>query len=160
MTSSTLPAGNSPFTQTYDADGKVATQTDSDGNTFSFTYGDPDTTLTDPLGNTRVHTHTATGEFSNRQDQAGQSFGMGSDSTGRRNSITDRLGDTTTLTHHVPSGKIASVTHADGTTTSFDYTLRMVGNVTHYDLTGITHADTTTEIFAHAEALPGLTQAG
>ena len=98
------------------------------------TYADPNTTLTGPLGNTRVHTHTVTGEFSNRQDQAGQSFAMGSDSTGRRNSITDRLGDITSLTFHAPSGQISSVTHADATTTSFSYTARAAGGVTLYDL--------------------------
>ena len=149
MTSSTHPAGNTPFTQTYDANGKVDSQTDSNGNTFSIAYADPNTTITDPLGNTRVHTHTTTGEFSNRQDQTGQSFSMGSDSTGRRNSLTDRLGDTTTLTYHAASGKIASVNHADGTTTSYAYTARAVGGVTLYDLTRITHANGTTESFAY-----------
>ena len=152
MTATIRPAGNSPFTQTWNGSGQVDSQTDSDGNTHSFAYAGLDTTLTDPLAQTRVHTHSATGEFSNRQDQAGQSFSMGSDSTGRRNSLTDRLGDTTTLTHHAPSGKLASVTHADGTTTSFTYTARLVGDVTDYDLTGITHADGTTESFVYDAA--------
>jgi probable HAF family extracellular repeat protein/YD repeat-containing protein len=109
MTSSVLPEGNSPYTQTWNGSGQVASQTDSDGNTFDLAYNGQVTTLTGPLGNTRVHTHTATGEFSNRQDQAGQSFSMGSDATGRRNSLTDRLGDTTTIDYHMASGNVAAV---------------------------------------------------
>jgi len=73
MTSYQRPEGNIPYTQTfYDvpdaASGRVATQTDADGNTHSFQYSGLETTLTDPLGNTRIHSHTAAGEFANRQD--------------------------------------------------------------------------------------------
>ncbi|TDI12510.1 MAG: hypothetical protein E2P04_05470, partial [Acidobacteria bacterium] len=151
----TRPLGNAPFIQTFFdtsnqfASGRVATQTDANGNTFSFEYDGLVTTLTDPLGNTRVHTHTATGRFSNREDQTGKSFSMGSDGTGRRNSITDRIGDTTTYTYHAPSGKMASVTHADGTISSFDYTARAFGDLTLYDLTGITAADGAMESFGY-----------
>ncbi|MFB3077936.1 MAG: hypothetical protein ACE1Y4_07995, partial [Lysobacterales bacterium] len=152
MLSNTRPRGNIPFTQTFDAVGKVATQTDADGNTFHFAYSGLDTTITDPLGDTRVHTHTATGEFSNREDQAGRSFSMGSDATGRRNSITDRLGATTSLSYHAESGQLASVTNADGTTTSNTYTARVFNNVTVNDLTGITHADGGTESFVYDAA--------
>ncbi len=156
MTSWTLPEGNIPYTQTYktyNAFAAVESQTDSDGNTTTLEYTEEDeeyiTTITDALGNTRVHTHTANGEFSNRQDQVGKSFSMGSDSTGRRDSITDRMGDTTSLTYHAPSGQISSVTNADGTTKSYTYTARDSGNVTVYDLTGITHEDGTTETFVY-----------
>ena len=71
MLRKTLPRLNVPFTQTYDTLGKVATQTDSDGNTYNFSYVGLDTTITGPLGDTRVHTHTATGEFSNRTGPGG-----------------------------------------------------------------------------------------
>ena len=150
ITSTTQPRGNVPYRQTFfDAStgisGRVAIQTDADGNAFSFDYDGLETTLTDPLGNTRIDTNTATGEFSNRQDETGESFVMGSDATGRRNSITDRLGYTTTIDYDEPSGNIAAVTNADGTTSDFSYTERVFGNLTLYDLTTITHADGTTE---------------
>ena len=146
MTATTRPAGNTPYSQTYDGNGRVATQTDANGNTFTFAYAPPDTTLTDPLGNTRVHTHTATGEFSSRTDQAGLSFTMGSDANGRRNSLTDRLGDTSILDYHAPSGNLAAVTNADGTTTTYDYTARTHSKgIVFYDLTGATYPDGTTE---------------
>ncbi|KPL25654.1 MAG: hypothetical protein AMJ75_00055 [Phycisphaerae bacterium SM1_79] len=154
MTSTTRPLGNVPYSQTFfdtsaAASGRVATQTDADGNTFSFDYSGLETTLTDPLGNTRAHTHTATGEFSSRQDQAGLSFTMGSDSTGRRNSLTDRLGHTTTIDHNMPSGNISAVTNPDGTTSTFGYTARLVGGLTLYDVTSITHADGATESLSY-----------
>ncbi len=154
MLSMTQPRGNIPYTQTFfdtstAASGRVATQTDADGNAFGFDYSGLDTTLTDPLGNTRVQTHTATGELSNSQDNAGQDIVIGSDATGRRNSITDRLGDVTTMSYHAPSGKLESRTNADGTTSSFSYTERPFGNLTLYDITGITHADATTESFTY-----------
>jgi len=145
MTSSTRPEGNSPFTQTYDSNNKVDSQSDANGNTYTFDYTVPDTTVTDPLGNTRVHTHTATGELGSTQDQADQSVAIGSDATGRRNSITDRLGDVTTMTYHAASGNLAAVTNADGTTSEFSYTARPFGALTLYDLTMITYTDGTTE---------------
>lgn len=151
MTSMRRPENNVPYTQTYYdisdplLSGRVETQIDSNGNTFTFDYAGSDTIIIDPLFNTRVHTHTASGEFSNRQDQAGQSFAMGSDSTGRRNSITDRLGDTTSYDYHTPSGKISSVTGADATLTSYDYATRILGDFTFNDLTTVTQADGETE---------------
>ncbi|MCH7557106.1 MAG: RHS repeat protein [Planctomycetes bacterium] len=150
MTAAIRPTGNTPYSQTYDGNERVATQTDANGNTFTFAYAPPDTTLTGPLGNTRVHTHTATGEFSKRTDQAGLSFTMGSDAIGRRNSLTDRLGDTTTLDYDAPSGNLAAVTNADGTTTTYDYTARTHSSgIVFYDLTGITYPDGTTESFVY-----------
>ena len=86
MKSRTLPEGNTPYVHNYwgsgwPAAGHVYSETDSNGNKTIFRYVGADTTITDPLGNTRVHTHTANGEFSDRQDQAGLSFSMGSDAT-------------------------------------------------------------------------------
>ncbi|MCZ6674281.1 MAG: DUF6531 domain-containing protein [Verrucomicrobia bacterium] len=152
------PAGNIPFTQTfYDASnqfasGRVATQTDGDGNVFDFDYVDNDTTITDPLGNTRVHRNTPTGELSESEDETGQMMSMGSDAVGRRNSLTDRLEATTSFTYHDPSGKLSSVTQADGAVTAFDYASRVVGNVTLYDLTEVTYGDGTTESYAYDAA--------
>ncbi len=149
MINKTLPRANTPFVQTYNAVGQVASQTDAGSNTYGFAYDAPDTTLTDPLGNTRVHTHTTSGELRNRQDQQGESFSMGSDATGRRNAITDRLGDTTGFGYHAASGRLATVTHADGTSSSYAYTARSLNGITHYDLIGITYADSTTEGFVY-----------
>jgi len=152
LISSVRPAGNTPFTQVFGGGSngdKVRFQTNANGDTFNFAYTASNTTITDPLANTRVHTNTATGELVNNQDQAGQSIAIGSDATGRRNSITDRLGDVTTMTYHAPSGKLASVTHADATTESFTYTPRVIVGNTGFDMTGVTNADGTTISLVH-----------
>jgi len=148
------PEGNIPFEHRYwSSDRRSSSETDSNGNKTIFRYDSAtETTMEGPLGNTRVHTHTATGEFSNREDQAGQSFSMGSDATGRRNSLTDRLGDTTTIDYHMASGNVAAVNNADGTSRGYDNTARLFGNLTLYDVTGITHEDSTTESFVYDAA--------
>jgi len=147
MTSTTRPEGNSPFSQTWTVDEKVATQTNAGGDTFSFVYASPDTTMTDPLGNSRMHTHTATGELSNSQDQAGNSIIIGSDANGRRSSVTDRLGDVTSYTFEPISGKKNGTTHADGSSDSVTFSTRTSGSSTASDVTGITFRDGSTHGF-------------
>ena len=150
MTGETRPEGNSPYTQTYDGTGKVATQTDAEGNASTLSFIGSDTTITDSIGNSRTHTHSGGGELTAFLDEAGDNSIMGYDSDGRRNSITDSLGDVTTYTYHGPSGKTASVTNADGTLTNFSYTARTLSNgITLYDLTGVNYPDATIESFAY-----------
>lgn len=43
LTAKTLPAGNAPFSQTYDDGGRVASQTDANANMFTFTYNETGT---------------------------------------------------------------------------------------------------------------------
>ena len=152
MTAMTRPEGNAPYTQTYDVDGKVSSQTDADGNTHLFSFNTPDTTMTDPLGNTRMHTHSGSGELTDFQSKDGLSFTMGYDSDGRRDAITDRLGDTTSYTYHTESSKIASITNADGTLTLFHFTARNVSGIDFYDLTGVSYPDSTTEFYGYDAA--------
>ena len=127
MLSMTRPRGNTPFSQTYFdvssplKSGAVETQTNANGNTYSLDYEGGVTTLEDPLGNTRIHTSTITGEFSNAEDADGLSIMIGSDTLGRRNSVTDRLGDVITLDYDSDSGLLSSVTNADGTSTSASF---------------------------------------
>ncbi len=150
MTGATLPNGNTPFIHTYDAEGRVATQADANGNTQTFAYDDTTrvTTMTDPLGNVSQHTHTENGGLISQLDENGQTIALGYDGDGQRNSITDRLGGNLTHTYHV-SGQLASVNHADGSQSNFSYTTRIVSGITFYDLTGITHSDGTTSSFGH-----------
>ena len=149
MTSTTRPEGNSPFSQTWTVDEKVATQTNASGNTFTFAYVSPDTTMTDPLGNSRMHTHTATGELSNSQDQAGNSVVIGSDANGRRSSVTDRLGDVISYTFDPVSGNKNGTIHADGSSDSVTFTTRTSGSSTASDVTGVTFRDASTRNFSY-----------
>ena len=60
------------------------------------------------------------------------------------------MGDTTSYTYHSASGKLASVTNADGTVTTNTYTARTHSSgIVFYDLTGITYPDSTTEAYAY-----------
>ena len=145
--------GKIPYTQTYYGPenphaGRVKTQTDAAGNTHTFVYDGQKTTITDPLGNTLVHTHTAAGQLAGNQREDGLSSALESDSTGRRSSVTDLMGDKTAYAYHAPSGKLASITHADGTVTSYSYTGRTLDSgIVLYDLTAITYPDGVTETF-------------
>ncbi len=145
------PEGNIPFEHRYwFADRRTSQELDSNGNQTVIRYVTAtDTTITDPLGRLRTHTHSATGELTRSQDATGQDIVIGSDATGRRSSITDRLGDTTTMSFHPQSGELGLQTHADGTATSFSYSPRNLGAHTAWDLTGVTHGDLSTESFAY-----------
>ncbi|MFQ5528000.1 MAG: DUF6531 domain-containing protein, partial [Thermoanaerobaculia bacterium] len=147
MTSWTLPRGNTPYTQTYDASGRVLTQTEAPTNTHTFSYNDVTrvTTMTDPALNTREHTHSPDGQLTDFRSEDGQSFSMAYNSPGDRIGLTDRFGDSTAITTHAPSGKRASITHADGTTTSFSYVARAVSGITFWDLGRIDYPDGTFE---------------
>ena len=145
------PEGNTPFTQTWDA-GQVATQSDAAGNTHAFDYAGADTTMTAPDGGTRVHTHSIAGELLSRTDQLGNTFTFASDVTGRRQTITDRLGAVTTYGFDSASGLITSIAHADGTTTAFEYAERDVTGITFRDLTQITYGDGESDFFEYDAA--------
>ncbi len=150
MTAKTRPAGNTPYSQTYDIDNKVSRQTDALGNTHTFTYNTSDTTMTDPLGNTSKHTHSINGELTANRRQDGKSTSVGYDSDGRRSSVTDLLGDTTSYIYHTASGRIASVTNTDGTITTYTYTARTHSSgIVFYDLTTLAYPDTTKETFVY-----------
>jgi len=163
MTSKKLPRLNIPFSQTYTTaignfdNGWVATQSDAAGNTTTFSHvTDVNfftvTTMTEPNGNTRIHTSDQKGNFMKNGDQAGNTFFMNSDINGRRTGLIDRLGDTTNWSYDPASGNLASQTNADGTASGYTYAPRTFNGVTLYDLTDVTHADGTTESFVYDAA--------
>ena len=153
LLSTMRPLGNSPFSQTYDGSARVATQTEhataNQITTLAYDTNTHATTITDPTGKTRVHTHTATGELSAFKDEENKTVVLGSDATGRRSVVTDRLGRTTTITYHAPSGKPASITAPDGAATTFTYKARALGGLVFYDLVKITRADGSIRAFTH-----------
>jgi RHS repeat-associated protein len=146
------PNGNTPYTQTYDADGRVATQTDAGGHTTRFAYVAGTTTITDPAGRAVRHAHDAAGRLIGVTDEAGQRFTLSYDPAGRRSGLTDRLGDTTRAAYHERSGALRSTTEADGATTRFAYALRHAGGVEAHNLVQVVHPDGATEQLAHDAA--------
>ncbi len=148
LTSITKPQGNITFTQTWNANNQVATQTDGLGNTTTLTYSGSDTTITDPLARAMIHTHTTTGELSGVTRRDGTSISLASNAVGQRNGITDSLGANTSYTYDTASGRVATTTHANGAATIKSFVTRtLASGVKQFDLASITHADSTVETF-------------
>jgi YD repeat-containing protein len=156
LTARTLPEGNTPWTQSYDASERVNSQSDAFANKTALAFG-ATTTVTDPLGEAQVHTHSADSALTRLRDEGGTSATMTYDAENRRTSVTDRLGAKTSWTIHAPSGLPATITEADGTKTTLGYTARTAGGLTFYDLTSAAYADGTSESYAR-DAQGNLTQ--
>ena len=140
----TLPAGNTKFVQTFDGNGRVATQADGLGNTTSLLYSSTilgNVTVTDPLGNTTTQSHPNLMNFSASQDALGNFTVTNYDSSNRPISVVNRNGDTAKMTYHSPSGYPASFTDFDGNTTTFTYTATSANGFTYYDATKIAYSD-------------------
>ncbi len=143
LTGRTLPRGNTPVTMTYDADRRVATQTDATGATYSFSYNTVThaTTATDPAGETQVHDHDAQRRLTVLADEGGATITTSNDALGRRTSVRDRLGRTTSWSYNSASGGPAAVTESSGAQTSFTYATQSVSGVALHDVAQVTRAD-------------------
>jgi len=144
MVSETKPVGNKPVTHAFDASSRANRETDSLGNITTVAYDTPSagvTTVTDALNAVIQHTYQTPGNVSGFTDAAGQSGSIASDSNNRRTSLTDKLGDTNSVTYHVPSGYVASVKDALGNTTSYTYAAQAQGSFTFFNLTNVAYPD-------------------
>ena len=156
MTSTTRPGGNKPYTQTFDALGRVSQQTDSFGGKSTFTYnsgGTPGTTLlSDALSRTTTYFYPNLTELSSVTDPAGKSASMSYDPAARLKSRTDRLGNTSTVTYDSVSGFPASRTDAAGNVVTFTYTSQAQGAFTTSNVTEVTYPDGTTSNLTYDSA--------
>jgi len=166
MVSKTLPGLNVPYTNMYYPDygvGVVQAQVDAYGNTTQvqldqcdpFTLAESQFTVTYADGSQRVfvHDHNArvvksitdpTGKIAQFQSPAVQ------DQIG---GVTDRMGDTASITYHTETGKIVSFKNTDGKTITYTYTAKEQTftnplndeqvSFTFYDLTRIDYPDGT-----------------
>jgi RHS repeat-associated protein len=148
MASETLPLGNTIYTQTYDAVGRVIKQTDGLGNATSLAYSATGgaTTVTDALGNKSSYTYGTPTLVTSYSDGLNSTGTFAYDSNSRPTMIMDRNGNKETITYHA-SGFPASITDPNGNTTSFTYAASTFGGFTAYDLTGVTYADGTSVSF-------------
>jgi RHS repeat-associated protein len=144
----TLPQGNVPFSQTFDAQARADTQSDADADTWQIAYDGLVTNVTDPLGNLDVHTYEAPARIIRWTDAVGNDTSLTYNASGQRTSLTDRLGDTTLFSYHSPSGKLATITNADGGVISHQYSPRVFRGVAFSDLASISWPDGTTESFS------------
>ncbi|MCB1774077.1 MAG: RHS repeat protein [Gammaproteobacteria bacterium] len=152
------PEGNIPYTQTYYdttdqyRSGRVSTQTDALGHVTTFTYDETTrtTTIAEVGGSvTRAHTHSAAGKLQQHRDENGNSIDLGYDGSGRRTGFVDRDGNGVSTSYHAPTGRPASVTHEDGTTSGFTYAARTVDGITWHDLASVTFADGSSESYTY-----------
>jgi YD repeat-containing protein len=167
-----FPKGNIPYTitvETRNQDGipgpRVTTQTDAYGNTTNLTYASTSTLVTEtrPDGTKVEYRHAPNndnnGPPSSVVDPTGATSDMGITALNQISSITDRMGDTTTMTYHAQTGKLASYTDAEGHTTTYTYTAENqtftnpinseTVTFTFYNLTRVDYADGTFETFTY-----------
>lgn len=151
MTGHTFPLGNTPFTNTFDSIGRVATETDASGNATAFTYDQPvgNTAFADPFGNTSNDSNQNYSNLLTHTDPSKQSLTVVYDANGHRTSVTDRLGNKITATYHSPSGYLASITDALGKTTTFTWVAQTTAPFTFYNLSQIQYADGTSVSYTY-----------
>jgi RHS repeat-associated protein len=104
------PEGNVVVQNAYGAGSRILTQTDGEGNVYSFSYVAGATTITDPLGGVRTHSFDGAYRLTAFTDEAGRTIDYAYDSSHRLVSTTDRMGATSTITYHEPSGHVAGRT--------------------------------------------------
>lgn len=138
MTAKTLPAGNTPYTQTYDAIpdffnegllGAVTTQTDAFGDTFTFTDGEAipilgtrQVIITNPDGSQAKRFHSEANIATAIIDELGERQLFTPDDTNDRIvAAIDRDGGTLSYTFRDASGHLASTTNQLSDTTSYTY---------------------------------------
>jgi RHS repeat-associated protein len=145
MSSTTRPEGNKPSAQTFDSQGRVATQSDSLGNKLSLSYntGAGTATVTEPLGVTGTYTFGPDQTLLKLTDSSGASSQYTYDSANRPVTATDKLGNRTSATYDAASGMPASTTDELGNTTGHTYASTAQGGFTFYDRIGIRYPDGT-----------------
>jgi YD repeat-containing protein len=153
----TRPAGNTPFTQIYDANNKVMSQTERGSDTSTLGYAPTTTTFTDPTLATLVDTYDANGRLTSHADEVGNAITMTYDSASRRSNVTDRLGNKITVLYHALSGLPATIINAEGKSTLHTYKARTLSGIVFQDLVKITYPDASARSFAY-DAKGNITQ--
>jgi YD repeat-containing protein len=149
MSSETRPAGNTPLTQTFDSSSRVATQVDSRGNSLTFNYSNNTTAYSDPLGATSTDTFRNLTDALSYADPDNQTISIAYDGNDRRTSVTDRLGNKSTLTYDPVTGYLTSETTPSGNKTSYTYTPQPSGGFTFYKMSQVQYPDGTSTSFSY-----------
>jgi RHS repeat-associated protein len=149
------PMGNSLIDQTWASNPKgvngVNSQKDAYNNQTTLSWaqdasGNLITTVTNPDSTQQIFHHEAERYPLDLTDAANKIATIGYTADNQKSQITDRLGDTTSMTYHPLSGKFASVTNAEGKTFTYTYTAQTqtfvtMVNFTFYDLTRTDYPD-------------------
>ncbi len=142
LTRHLLPAGTPAYANTYDASGRVTEQADAEGRPTKVAYeANRVTAITDPLNAVTRHTHDANGDLVRVTDAAGEAIEMTYDASHRRTAIKDRLGASSSITYHAPTGRPAAATSVTGATTTTTYTAQTQAGFTFYNATKVDRPD-------------------
>jgi RHS repeat-associated protein len=123
LASITLANKNVLLRNTYDASGRVISQTNARGYTTTFSYNTPataQTTITDPLGHKTIHTYDSAMRIARITDALGHASSYTYDSHNNLASITDARGNTSKLTYD-SLGNMLTYTDPLGNKASFSY---------------------------------------
>lgn len=123
VTSITLPNGNVLLQNVYDSQGRVISQTNGRGLTWTFAYDTPSagqTTITDPLGNKAVHTYDSSLRITKIANALGGNVSYSYDANNDRTSVTNQDGKMTLFTYD-SSGNVTGITDPLGNTSAFTY---------------------------------------
>jgi RHS repeat-associated protein len=145
MTNERRPAGNTPFANEYDAQGRVARQFDSRGNAMTMTYNvTPGTTgVGRPMNVNYTVGFDAQRNTTRLTDGNGQSANYTYDASDRPTALVDRLGNRSTATYDAASGRPTSYTDEEGATTTYTYASSTRDGFTFHDLTSVQNPDGT-----------------
>jgi RHS repeat-associated protein len=102
ITQIVTPNGNSLITNTYDAQGRVISQSDANGSTSTIAYNSPasgDATITYPDGSSETDHHDASHRLTQQTDELGFQRSYSYDNDNNLVSATDENGHTTTFTY-------------------------------------------------------------
>jgi RHS repeat-associated protein len=169
VTAVTRPLGNVPYRQTVAGTNlngrsttRVASQTDAYGNTTTLAYATNANRVTEarPDGQTVAYEHQHNdGVPKALTDPTGKAAAFSQTVNEQVNAITDRLGDTTTMTYHPASGHLTSLVNAKGGTVTWTYVEQeqtLVNPVdaeevtlTFHNLVRVDYPDGTFETFTH-----------
>lgn len=139
LTGLQYPNGNRPWTQTYDAEGRLASQTDSAGNVFNFTTTATTASattvrFTGPLNFSSTYIHDSFRNFNSLADPSGLTFRATWDNSQRLLSLQNRLNLNATFSY-TPQGLPSTATDFRARTTTYSYTPRTTLNLNWFDLT-------------------------
>lgn len=165
MSTSTRPAGNQPLSQTYDSQGRVATQSHAVGATMTFTYNSSGNgaTVATPGGPTLTDVNDGNSNLLSTTDSTNLASKFVYDTSNRPLTVTNRAGATESVTYDSASGLPASHTDQAGFRTTYKYTASTVNGFTLYDLAGVTFPDSSTVSYtrdANGNVLSYTDQAG
>jgi len=144
------PDGRTPIRNTWAADApRVASQADGAGNISRFTYNATSTVVTDPLNQSVTHQFNSDKRLVSYTDQTGKNVQFSHDSSLRRTATIDRFGDTSGVTYHAASGRVASRTDALGKVWRYTYVSQTQDGATFFNLTRIDFPDGASETFVY-----------